>query len=81
MIFHKPQKKIEIPMLHIGGENIDYVNNNFLGIVLNRHLNWHRHTIKIANKMCKIIGILNKLKHILPQHCNILSTIYTSLIN
>ena len=79
MIFHKPQKKVEIPMLHIGGENIDYVNNfNFLGIVLNHHLNWHSHTTKIAKKICKIIGILNKLKHILPQH--ILSTIYTSLI-
>ena len=35
-------------------------------------------TTKIANKICKIIGILNKLKHILPQQ--ILSTIYTSLI-
>ena len=81
MIIHKPQKKVEIPMLHIGGENIAYVNNfNFLGIVLNHHLNWHSHrpTTKIANKTCKIIGNLNKLKHILPQH--ILSTIYTSLI-
>ena len=80
MIFRKPQKKVEIPVLHIGGENIDCVNNfNFLGIVLNQHLNWHSHTTKIANKICKIIGILNKLKHILPQQ--ILSTIYTSLID
>ncbi len=79
MIFHKPQKKVEIPMLHIGGENIDCVNSfNCLGIVRNHHLNWHSHTTKIANKTCKIIGNLNKLKHILPQH--ILSTIYTSLI-
>ena len=79
MIFRKPQKKVEIPVLHIGGENIDCVNNfNFLGIVLNEHLNWHSHTTKIANNICKIIGILNKLKHILPQQ--ILSTIYTSLI-
>ena len=38
MIFRKPQKKVEIPVLHIGGENIDCVNNfNFLGIVLNQH--------------------------------------------
>ena len=45
MMFRKPQKKVEIPVLHIGGENIDYVNNfNFLGIVLNQHLNWHSHT-------------------------------------
>ena len=79
MIFRKPQKKVEIPVLHIGGGNIECVNNfNFLGIVLNHHLNWHSHTTKIANKICKIIGILNKLKHILPQQ--ILSTIYTSLL-
>ena len=62
MIFHKPQKKIEIPMLHIAGGNIDCVNNfNFLAIVLNHHLNWHSHTTQIGNKICKIIGILNKL--------------------
>ena len=79
MIFRKPQNKVEIPVLHIGGENIDCVNNfNFLGIVLNHHLNWHSHTNKIANKICKIIGILNKLKHILPQQ--IISSIYTSLV-
>ena len=66
-------------MLNIGGENIDCVNNfNFLGIVLNHHLNWHSHTNIIANKICKIIGILNKLKHILPRQ--ILSNIYTSLV-
>ena len=39
---------------------------------------WHSHTTKIANKICKIIVIRNKLKHILPQQ--ILSTMYTSLI-
>ena len=67
-------------MLHIGGENIDCVNNfNIVGIVVNHHLNCHSHTTNIVNKICKIIGILNKLRHILPQH--ILPTIYTSLIN
>ena len=57
MIFRKPQKKVEIPVLHIGGENIDCVkiyNFNFLGIVLNQHLNWHSHTTKIANKICNM---------------------------
>ena len=29
MIFRKPQKKVEIPVLHIGGENIDCVIINF----------------------------------------------------
>ena len=45
-------------MLHIGGENIDCVNNfNFLGIVLNQHLNWHSHTTKIANEICRGVTI------------------------
>ena len=67
-------------MLHIGGENIDCASNFIcLGIVLNHQLNWEGHTTNIANKICKIIGILNKLRNIfLPQH--IISTIHTFII-
>ena len=55
MIFHKPHKKVEIHMLHIGGKNIDCVSNfNFLDIILNHLLNWHSHATKIANKICEI---------------------------
>ena len=45
---------------------------NLLGITLNNHTN------KIANKVIKTIGILNKLKLILPE--KILSTMYNILI-
>ena len=54
MIFHKPQKKVEIPMLHIGGDNIDYVNNvNVLGIVLNHHLTGIVILLKLLTKYAK----------------------------
>ena len=79
MIFHMPQKKTESPVLQIDGTNIECVNDfNFLGITINIHLNWESHINKIANKIIKTIGILNKLKHVPPS--NILSIMYNSLI-
>ena len=58
MIFHIPQKKIEFPVLHIDGTNIECVNYFiFLGITIYIHLNWGSHINKIANKHIKTIGI------------------------
>ena len=79
MVFHMAQKKINLPRLQMAETNIDFVDNfNFLGIVINKHLNWNSHISKIAVKISKTIGILNKLKHVLPPH--ILKNIYLSLI-
>ena len=65
--------------MQIGGTNIECVNDfNFLGIAIYTHLNWESHINKIANKIIKTIGILNKLKYVLPL--NILSIMYNSLI-
>ena len=66
MIFHMPQKKVEKPGLQINGAIIEYV-NNFLRITINNHLNRDSHINKVGNKVSKITGILNKLKHFLPQ--------------
>jgi hypothetical protein len=58
---------------------IEYVDNfNFLGIILNKNLNWNTHIDVIAKKISKTIGILSKLKHYLPLRT--LKTMYTSLI-
>ena len=47
-------------MLQIDGTNIECVNDfNFFGIKIN-NLNWQSHTNKIANKITKTIGILNR---------------------
>ena len=79
MVFHMPQKRIQLPSLKIAGEDIAFVDNfNFLGIIINKHLNWTSHLDMLTAKLSKTIGILNTLKHILP--INIMRTIYNSLI-
>ena len=49
---------------------------NFLGIIINKHLNWTGHVDMLTANLSKTIGILRK--HILP--INIMRTIYNSLI-
>ena len=51
----------------------------FLGLTLNENLSWKPHTDKLANKISKYIGILNRLKRYLPSH--ILKIIYCSIIH
>ena len=78
MVFHMPQKRIQLPLIKIAGENIAFVDNfNFLGIIINKHLNWTSH-VDMSAKLSKTIGILNTLKHVLP--INIMRTLYISLI-
>ena len=81
MLFHMPQKRILNLRLKIAGSNIEFIDNfNFLGITINKHLNWTKHMdIKLLSaKIAKTVGILNTLKHVLP--INILKMIYNSLI-
>ena len=51
---------------------------NFLGIIIDTQLNWAKHTGKIANSCSQKIGVLNKLKHVLPLQIKIM--LYNSLI-
>ena len=63
MIFHCPQRKINIPVLKINVTNIEYVENfDLLGITLNQYMNWKTHISKLSNKISRTIGILNRLK-------------------
>ena len=79
MVFHMPQKRIQLPLTKISGEDIAFVDNfNFLGIIINKHLNWTSHVDMLTAKLSKTIGILNTLTHVLP--INLLRTLYTSLI-
>ena len=79
MVFHMPQKRIQLPLLKIDGSDIEFVDNiNLLGIIINKHLNWTSHVDTLTAKLSKTIGILNTLKHVLP--INIMRTIYNSLI-
>ena len=51
---------------------------NFLGIHFNEQLNWKSHIDKLSVKCCRILGILNRLKRILPLHIKIM--LYNSLM-
>ena len=79
MIFFKHPKVIPRLNLKIAGNTIEQVAEfNFLGINIDQNITWKSHVTKTAIKISIVIGVLNKLKHIFPQH--ILRTIYNSLI-
>ena len=50
----------------------------FLGVYIDSNLSWNNHIHFVATTIAKGIGILSKLKHILPR--NILRTLYLTLI-
>ena len=50
----------------------------FLGITIHETLNWDRYIDKIANKISRTLGVMNKLKHFLPKYT--LKIMYSSLI-
>ena len=50
----------------------------FLGIIFDDNLNFNNHQLYICNKMSKNIGILSKLRQVLPE--NHLFMLYNSLI-
>ena len=51
---------------------------NFLGTTIQETLKWAPHTDRIANKISRTLGVMNKLKHFLPTYT--LRTMYNSLI-
>ena len=71
MLFHMPNKQVNAPTLQISNTNITKVNEfNFLGLTLDTNLKWRKHSEITSNKCSRTIGVLNKLKHILPQNKN-----------
>ena len=78
MTFHTCQKKIDLLQLSIDGKPIEHVKYfKFLGILFDENLTWKCHINMVTNKLSKVIGILNRLKHVYPQ--NALLSIYHSL--
>ena len=70
MIFHNHQKVIsthEIPCLVINKMGTERVNEfNFYGLTINEFMNWISYPSKIANKISRTLGIMNRLKRYLP---------------
>jgi len=79
MLFHMPQRTVTIPNICINNVDIEFVDKfDFLGIILDKNLNWSDHILKISHKISKTIAVMNKLKHLLPRY--ILLTLYKSLV-
>ena len=80
MIFHVPNKDIRYLTLKIDNVIIEKVDEfSFLGLTVDTYLNWKRHSEKICNKCTQMIGILNRLKYVLPA-LGIKIMLYNSLI-
>ena len=82
MIFHYRQRIItgnDIPRLMINNTLIELVTEfNFLGLTVNEYMNWNSHTHKIANKISRTLGVMNRLKRYLPLSA--MKLMYDSLI-
>ena len=79
MLFYKPLKKVSIPSLEIDKVKIDCVDEfNFLGLTLDKNMNWDKHIQKISTKISQKVGILNKLKSFLS--IKVLLILYNSFI-
>ena len=73
------KKKFQTMLLQMDNTMIDKVLDfNFLGIHFNEQLNWKSHIDKLSVKCCMILGILNRLKRILPLNIKII--LYNSLM-
>ena len=81
IVFHFRQKKPPPDNLSIliDGSPIDQVcSTKFLGTVIDSNLSWKYHILQISKKVAKNIGILRRIKYLLPVH--ILITLYYTLI-
>ena len=79
MLYSMPQKQTQHLSIKLGTTSIDQVYHfNFLGIVINSNLKWENHVNNISYKCTRVIGILNKLKKVLPTRIKLL--LYNTLI-
>ena len=80
--FHHRQKTLnenDYLKLRINDSEIERVQEfNFLGLTINEYLDWSSHCNKIAFKISRTLGIMNRLKHELPSI--ILKLMYDALI-
>ena len=79
MFFHMPPKCIDALTIRMNGVEIEVVDDfNFLGITINKSLNWKSHVNVSCNKVLKYIAVIHRTKKYLPF--SVLQTMYKSLI-
>ena len=82
IIFSYRQQKMgknKMPTLKMIGTSIERKREaNCLGLFINEHMNWNTHIFNITKNITKTLGVMNRLRHYLPQR--ILQILYNSLI-
>jgi hypothetical protein len=79
MLFHRLKRQFDYPELYMDGIKIDFVDTfNFLGLIIDKNLNWKSHVKVVSNKISKAIGVMVKLKNYVPKSA--LIHIYNALI-
>ena len=79
MTFQMPNNTKLTLSLKINNIDIEKVEEfNYLGLTIDTNLNWKKHIKQISNKCSKTIGILNRLKHMLPLEIKIM--LYNALL-
>ena len=79
MVFHMPQKQVKTPNIEIENKKIEFADEcNVLRLPIHKHLKWDSHINKIASKIFNIIGIMYRLKHMIPSKIRL--TTYKGLI-
>lgn len=80
MIFKTNQRSTNIcGNLTINSTPIQCVSNSvYLGVVLDSSLTWREHINKIVRKISSKIGVIGRLRHLLPRH--VLLMLYNSII-
>ena len=81
MIFKPKNKHIcdDSVKLFIGNNEIHRVNSTkFLGVLIDDNLTWKEHVNDICQKVSRTVGVMNRLKHIIPR--KILLTLYNTMI-
>ena len=79
MVFKKtstPNIKLTLKMDHLVIDRVDYF--NFLGLTIDSQMTWKNHTNNISNKCVRVIGILNRIKNVIPTRIRVL--LYNTLI-
>ena len=74
-----PQNVVPCLCFSLNGLEIEHVYNfNFLGLIINCHLDWKPHLNSIGIKVARVIGLLRKLKYTIPTQ--VLRSNYNSFI-
>ena len=79
MVFKKTSTtniNLTLKIDHLVIDRVDYF--NFLGLTIDSKMTWKNHTNNISNKCVRVIGILNRIKNVIPTRIRVL--LYNTLI-